>query len=53
VLQKPAKAESQLKPEATALSGPSATRQNMDQMRQLLQLQKELNQETTAAPSDQ
>ena len=53
VLQKPAKTESQLKPGATVLSGPSATRQNMDQLRQLLQLQKELNQEPTAPGSDQ
>jgi hypothetical protein len=53
VLQRPAKAELQLKSGATAVSGSSATRQNMDQLRQLLQLQKELNQETTAAASDQ
>ena len=53
VLQKRARTESQLKPGATTLSGPSTMRQNLDQLRQLLQLQKELNQETTAAASDQ
>jgi hypothetical protein len=52
VLQKPTKAEPQLRPETVA-PGPSATRQNMEQLRQVLQLQKELNQETIAAAPNQ
>jgi hypothetical protein len=49
VLQKPAKAEQQLRTGSAVSPGLSASRQNMDQLRQLLQLQKELNLETTAA----
>ena len=47
VLEKPAKAQSSLKPELSAVTPPSSQRQTAEQLRQLLQLQKELNQEVT------
>ncbi|HET6844367.1 MAG TPA: TrbI/VirB10 family protein [Candidatus Angelobacter sp.] len=56
VLQKPAKTEPLLKSDGAtpaAQSGGSSTRQNAEQLRQLLQLQKELNQEANAATSNQ
>jgi len=53
VLQKPAKAEPQLSPGTTVPPGPTATRRNMDQLRQLMQLQKELSQETNSTTANQ
>jgi hypothetical protein len=47
VLEKPASAQSSLKPELSAATPPSSQRQTVEQLRQLLQLQKELNQEVT------
>jgi hypothetical protein len=54
VLRKPAKTEPQAKTDAAvALSTPPSAKQNTDQLRQLLQLQRELNQEASAANSNQ
>jgi len=47
VLEKPARAQSSLKPELSAVTQPSSQRQTVEQLRQLLQMQKELNQEVT------
>jgi hypothetical protein len=54
VLRKPAKTEPQAKADPTAASSsPANARQNADQLRQLLQLQRELNQEAVAGSSNQ
>jgi hypothetical protein len=53
VLQKPAKTQPLLKSDGALAASQSSPRQNAEQLRQLLQLQKELNQEANAASSNQ
>jgi hypothetical protein len=54
VLRKPAKTEPQAKTDAAVTSSaPPSAKQNADQLRQLLQLQRELNQEASAANFNQ
>jgi len=54
VLRKPAKTEPQAKTDAAvASSAQPSPKQSADQLRQLLQLQKELNQDATVASSNQ
>jgi hypothetical protein len=53
VLQKPAKTQPLLKSDGVLAASQSSPRQNAEQLRQLLQLQKELNQEANAASSNQ
>jgi hypothetical protein len=54
ILRKPAKTEPRVKTDAAvASSAPPNPRQNADQLSQLLQLQRELNQEASAANSNQ
>src|SRR5215472_3348488 len=53
VLQKPARTEGTLRAERPVVTGQSALRQSAEQLRQLLQLQKELNQEVNTANSNQ